>query len=57
MKMFATAFGFLSELKTVEIIRAMFVLPLELKKQRSIIDLKYQEIEAERFFWEYQYRE
>ena len=57
MKMLASAFGYLSQLKTVEIIKAMFVLPLELKKQKSLVTLRQQEIDAERFFWEYHYRE
>jgi len=57
MKMLARSFSYLSELKTVDIIKAMFVLPLEVRKQKSIIELQQQEIDAERFFWEYHYRE
>jgi hypothetical protein len=39
MILLAKAFYHLSHLKTVDIIRAMFVLPLEVKKRNSIIDL------------------
>lgn len=51
MTYLARAFYHLQQLKTVEIIRAMFLLPLEVKRRNSLIELSKQEIEAERFFW------
>ena len=49
----AASFSHLESLKTAEVIKAMFVLPLELKRQQNEIKVQTQSIDVERFFWTY----
>ena len=47
------AFGSLQTMRTVELIKAMFILPLEQKRIAANVAVLQDEIEAEQFFWRY----
>ena len=53
----ARAFKHMESLKTADIIKAMFILPLEVKRQQQVIELGKTEIKVETFFWEYHLRD
>ena len=53
----ARAFNALETIKTSEILKALFIVPLEVKRQQSLLKLQQDEVDAERFFWQYTLRD